>query len=64
MLAQDIGEGLQAYCLKPNQGKYRSGHDGCDGWKEGYLGAIDSPPNYGEQHRAAYEAEEGKQACL
>jgi len=65
MLAQSVGgDAIQAYCLKPNQQKYRYGYEKCDGWKDGYLGAIDSPPNYGEQHRAEYEKDEWPEACL
>lgn len=66
MLAQSVGgAGVQAYCLAtggPMSGKYTSGRATCTAWKSGHLGAIDDPPNYGEETRAAYEAEEGPDA--
>jgi len=62
MIAQCHGGGpVQAMCLSddgPLAGKYTSGRQTCSAWKSGHLGAIDDPPNYGEETRAAYEAEE------
>ena len=66
MVAQSIGGGpVEALCLAdggPLSGKYTSGKQSCSGWKSGHLGAVDDPPNYGEETRAAYEAEEGVNA--
>lgn len=62
MIAQSIGGALvEAYCLSgdgPLAGKYTRGRQTCSAWKSGHLGAVDDPPNYGEEVRAAYEAEE------
>lgn len=61
MLAQANGGPVEAYCLAeggPYSGHYTTGRQHCDKWKHGLFGAIDSPPNYGEVARAAYEAEE------
>jgi hypothetical protein len=66
MVAQSIGgRSVEALCLAeggPLSGKYTTGRQSCAGWKSGYLGAVDDPPNYGEETRAAYEAEEGADA--
>jgi len=63
MIAQSIGGGpVEALCLAdkgPRSGKYTTGRVTCDAWKSGHLGAVDDPPNYGEETRAAYAAEEG-----
>jgi len=62
MIAMCNGGGpVQAMCLSdngPRKGKYTSGRQTCEAWKSGHLGAIDDPPNYGEEVRAAYQAEE------
>lgn len=62
MVAQSIGCGpVQALCLAaagPLSGKYTTGRQTCAAWKSGHLGAVDDPPNYGEETRRAY-AEEG-----
>ena len=53
---------MEALCLSqpgPKAGKYTTGRMGCDAWKSGHYGAVDSPPNYGEHAVAAYAAEEG-----
>src|ERR1700674_2932802 len=44
--------------------KYTTGHMTCDAWKSGHLGAVDAPPNYGEETRAAYEREETSKHAL
>jgi hypothetical protein len=66
MIAQSIGgSAVEAMCLAdggPVQGKYMVANQKCAAWKSGHLGAIDDPPNYGEETRAAYEAEEGPDA--
>jgi len=62
MVAQFIGTGpIEALCLSessPNFSQYTMGRMTCDAWKSNHHGAVDSPPNYGELARAAYEAEE------
>lgn len=67
MVAQAIGgRAVEALCLAdggPLVGKYTTAVMTCAGWKPGYLGAVDDPPNYGEETRAAYKEEEGENAC-
>lgn len=62
MIAQAIGGGpVQALCLAasgPYASKYTTERMTCDSWKSGHHGAVDDPPNYGEETRALYEAEE------
>jgi hypothetical protein len=62
MVAQAWGAGpMEALCLSetgPKAGKYTTEKASCEAWKSGHHGAVDSPPNYGEEARAAYEAEE------
>ena len=60
MIARSYGGPVEAMCLGkgPLKGKYVTARQTCNGWKSGHLGAVDDPPNYGEQTRAAYEAEE------
>lgn len=61
MIARSHGGGpVEAMCLAdgPQSGKYVSDRQTCVAWKSGHLGAVDDPPNYGEETRAAYEAEE------
>lgn len=64
MCAQSFGCGpIEALCLSadgPSKGKFVRANHTCDRWKSGHLGAVDSPPNYGEHIRAAYEAEEAR----
>lgn len=66
MVAQAInGNPLEALCLAdggPKQGEYTTGRFSCSGFKPNDFGAIDDPPNYGEESRAAYLAEEGPDA--
>jgi hypothetical protein len=60
MIARAYGAGpIEALCLAegPKGGKYTRETATCSAWKSGHYGAIDSPPNYGEYARAAYEAE-------
>lgn len=61
MVAQSIGcEPVEALCLSDGskRGKYTTERMTCEAWKSGHLGAVDDPPNYGEETRAAYEEEE------
>ncbi len=62
MIAQAIGGGpVQAMCLAESgkyAGKYTVHYTRCDSWKSGHYGAVDDPPNYGEETRALYDAEE------
>ena len=64
MVAQSIGGGpMEALCLSetgPKASKYTTGRMSCEMWKSNHYGAVDSPPNYGEDARAAYEAEESE----
>ena len=66
MVAQSIGGGpMEALCLSetgPKFSKYTAGRMTCGNWKSNHYGAVDSPPNYGEFARAAYEAEETSNA--
>jgi len=46
MLAMSRGNGVEAMCLSqtsPLSRKYTTERTRCDEWKDGYLGAIDSP---------------------
>ncbi len=64
MCAQSIGGGpIEALCLGRGSraGKYTTASMTCEVWKSGHYGAIDDPPNYGEETRALYEAEEAEQ---
>ena len=62
MVAQSVGCGpIEAICLSGDgslAGKYTTGRKTCSAWKSGHFGAVDDPPNYGEEARALYEAEE------
>jgi hypothetical protein len=61
MCAQVIGSGpVEALCLGPGEyaGKYVTARMTCDAWKCGHLGAVDSPPDYGEAVRAASARED------
>ena len=62
MIAQSIGGGpVEAMCLSETgqlSGRYTSGRQTCEAWRSGHLGAVDDPPNYGEEVRAAYDAED------
>ena len=65
MIAQSIGCGpIEAMCLSgdgPKASKYTTGRMACPAWKSGHFGAVDEPPNYGEETRAMYAEEEGGQ---
>jgi len=62
MIAQVVGGGpLEAMCLaegSPFAGKYVSERQKCASWKSGHLGAVDDPPDYGEENRRMYQEEE------
>ena len=61
MCAQVIGSGpVEALCLGPGEyaGEYVTERMTCDAWKCGHLGAVDSPPDYGEAVRATYARED------
>ncbi len=66
MIAQAIGGGpVEAMCLADAgrfAGKYTSARRTCDSWKSGHFGAVDDPPNYGEETRALYAEEEASVA--
>jgi hypothetical protein len=66
MVAMSHGGGVvQALCLAekgPYSGKYVTGRATCELWKSGHFGAVDDPPNYGEDVRAAYAEEEAGMA--
>ena len=61
MIAQAIGgRPVEAMCLSPDgplEGQYTAGSGACTGWASGHNGAVDDPPNYGEETRAMYERE-------
>ena len=60
MIARSQGAGIAAYCLSDSgerKGKYTLGYETCSSYKSGHLGAIDEPPNYGEEIRRQYELE-------
>jgi hypothetical protein len=63
MIAQGGGDriGVEALCLSddgPKAGEYTTARATCAAWKSGHHGAIDEPPNYGEQVRPLYDAED------
>ena len=62
MVARSIGGGaMEALCLTengPRSSEYTTELMFCDHWKSNHHGAVDAPPGYGEESRAAYEAEE------
>lgn len=62
MIAKSENGGpVQALCLAdggPLHGKYTVSRQTCTAWKSGHYGAVDDPPNYGEETRALYFAEE------
>ena len=68
ILAQSVGSGpIEAFCLcddGPKAMRYVKATDFCPSWKSGHLGAIDSPPDYGERVRAAYAAEDAEPGKL
>lgn len=67
MIAQSVNGGpVEALCLAaagPLAGKYTTGGMTCSAWKSGHHGAVDEPPNYGEETRALYDAEEADHAA-
>lgn len=61
MVAQSIGNGLEALCLEshaPTFSQYTGVRFTCVFWKLNAHGAVDEPPDYGETARAKYEADE------
>lgn len=62
MVARSIGGApIEALCLVddgPLSGKYTIGRQTCASWKSGHLGAVDDPPDYGEETRRLYAEEE------
>ena len=57
-----IASGVEALCLAddgPLAGKYTTKRQSCLSWKHSAYGAVDCPPNYGEESRALYAAEIG-----
>lgn len=61
MIAQSVGGGpVQAMCLSDTgtlKRKYTAGWQKCEAWASGHHGAIDEPPDYGEEVRALYASE-------
>ena len=55
------GGPMEAMCLVDGglfSTEYVMASQQCDKWKSGHLGAVDDPPNYGEETRAAYAEED------
>lgn len=53
--------GVEALCLAPSgpfSQNFTQERTSCASYKSGHHGAIDSPPNYGEEQEALYAAEE------
>lgn len=61
MIAQSIGgREVEALCLSgdgPCGGKYMVASQVCSAFAKNSHGAVDDPPNYGEEVRPLYEAE-------
>lgn len=60
------GGPVQALCLSDDgvlAGKYTIESLTCAAWKSGHYGAVDDPPNYGEETRALYAEEEASEPC-
>ena len=51
LIAKAQGDFVRALCLGEGsfKGQYMSEFDGCRAWKENLYGAVDLPPNYGEE---------------
>jgi len=66
MVAMAVDErGVQAMCLAdggPEQSKYTTASQSCSGYKPRTYGAVDDPPNYGEETRPLYIEAEGPDA--
>jgi hypothetical protein len=58
MIAQSIGgHAVEAMCLAPSgpaQGKYMVGSQTCTSFAKNTAGAVDDPPDYGEDARHLY----------
>ncbi len=66
MVARFHGVAIEAMCLSPEgprSSQYTTERATCSAWKIGHLGAVDDPPNYGEETRAAYAAEDDRDAA-
>lgn len=59
MIAMVQAGDVVAMCLGSGtmKGRYTTGQQTCDAFAKGKHGAVDEPPNYGEESRAAYERE-------
>jgi hypothetical protein len=61
MIARAWGDNpIEALCLAqsgPFKRQYVTGGRTCESWASGHHGAVDEPPDYGEQVRAMYAAE-------
>lgn len=62
MIAQSIGgRDVEALCLAPEgspcKGKFMVGTQTCAAYAKNTAGAVDDPPNYGEESQAAYAAQ-------
>jgi hypothetical protein len=60
MIAKAEGSRVVAMCLAdggPRNGEYMSGAETCSAFARNTFGAVDDPPDYGEQVRALYAAE-------
>lgn len=62
MIAQAIGgRDVEAMCLAPEgspcKGKYMVSSQTCTAFAKNTAGAVDDPPNYGEESCAEYEAQ-------
>lgn len=69
MLAQSIGNGMEAVCLDPSKGpakamKYVPAWHSCDNWKSGHHGAVDEPceEGYGVAVMRLYDDEDARSA--
>jgi hypothetical protein len=60
MIAKSQGDATVALCLSEGlmAGNYTHASTTCLAWKSGHFGAVDDPPNYGEETQRAYDAEE------
>jgi len=64
MIARAHGSGgVEALCMAdggPRSGQYTTPRATCGSWRSGHNGAVDEPPNYGEETRKLYAAEDAK----
>jgi hypothetical protein len=63
MCAQALDAGpIEALCLAadgPKLAQFTRANFHCPAWRLNSHGSVDAPPDYGEQVRALYEAEDG-----